>query len=316
MLAREALGELGVAPLERLDDLQVLDDRARGAIVLRDRGPADGAHVQEEIPGRLLDQPRASEADDHLMEGDVGVGILVDVLGGRRVLERVEQVAELADLRIGRVQRREARRHALERRPHLDHLDDFALGLADDEDASARDRPDEALLLENGQRLAHRRATHPERLDQLPLIQPQRLSLAVDVGVRDRVLQQRVSLIAETARVERCQSELSCHRRAAAPERRDYAHRAPRCSPPIFHVRSSPRPEPGVPAWRAPARAGRAPCGAQAPAPTQPLWIYHIPRETLPHQIGAPPCGFTLHTIVYGPGSHPYCASRGGCTAC
>src|SRR4029077_8317955 len=122
------------------------------------------------------------------------------------------------------------RRHALERRPHLDHLDDLALGLADDEDAAARDRSDETLLLENRERLAHRRATHPERLDELPLIEPQRLALAVDVGIRVGVLRQGVSLIAQTARIERCQSELS-RRRAATAERRDYAHRASRFSP-------------------------------------------------------------------------------------
>src|SRR5205807_2195141 len=146
----------------------------------------------------------------------------------------------------------------------------------------AGDRPDDAFLFENGQRLAPRRATHPERLDQLPLIQPQRLSLAVDVGVRDRVLQQRVSLIAETARVERCQSELSCHRRAAAPERRDYAHRAPRCSPPIFHVRSSPRPEPGARVARArPRRQGALRRPGSCPDPAT-LDISHTTGDASP----------------------------------
>src|SRR5690348_15287324 len=56
VLAGEPFGELGVAPLERLDDLQMVDDRARRPVVLRNRGATDRAHVQEQIVGRVLDQ--------------------------------------------------------------------------------------------------------------------------------------------------------------------------------------------------------------------------------------------------------------------
>ena len=62
------------------------------------------------------------------------------------------------DLLVGRIDRREPRRHALERRPHLDHLDDLLLRLADDEDAAARHGAQEAFLLEQRHRLADRRA--------------------------------------------------------------------------------------------------------------------------------------------------------------
>jgi len=41
MLTGEPFGELHIAALESFDDLEVIDDRARGAVVLRDRGPSD-----------------------------------------------------------------------------------------------------------------------------------------------------------------------------------------------------------------------------------------------------------------------------------
>jgi len=45
VLARETLGQLRIASFEGLDDFQVIDDRACGAVALYDRCPADGAHV-------------------------------------------------------------------------------------------------------------------------------------------------------------------------------------------------------------------------------------------------------------------------------
>ncbi len=141
------------------------------------------------ILGRLRDQSRAAQADDRLMKGDVGIRILVEMLRGRGALELIEQMAQLADFHVACMQRRQARRHALQRRPHLDHLDDLALGFSDDEDATPWHRPDKALLLQDRQCLAHRRSTHAQRLHQLPLIESQGLALAVYVGAGDGVLE-------------------------------------------------------------------------------------------------------------------------------
>ena len=101
MLAYQAFGEFGVAPLERFDDLKMLDNGAGRAIALPDRRAANGAHVQQQVAGGIDDRLRASEADQLGVEGDVGVGILVQVLRGRGVLELVKQMPQLRDLSSG-----------------------------------------------------------------------------------------------------------------------------------------------------------------------------------------------------------------------
>lgn len=50
VLTREAFRQVGLAALERLDDLQMVHDRSGCAIVLGDRRPSDGTHVDQEIP--------------------------------------------------------------------------------------------------------------------------------------------------------------------------------------------------------------------------------------------------------------------------
>ena len=63
VLARQPLRKLRLASLERLDDLEVVDDRARGPVVLRDGRLADGTHVDEEIASGILDQLRTAEPE-------------------------------------------------------------------------------------------------------------------------------------------------------------------------------------------------------------------------------------------------------------
>src|SRR5215471_544345 len=99
-------------------------------------------------------------------------------------------------------------RHALERCPHLDHLDDLTPGLTHDEDAPPRERAHEALLFEDRECFADRRAADTECLHQLALIEAQRLALAVDVGASDGLLEERVGLIAQAHRVERGECQL------------------------------------------------------------------------------------------------------------
>ena len=113
------------------------------------------------------------------------------------VAELVEDAAQAGDVLVGRVQRRQARRHALERRPHLDHLDDLLLGLAHDEDAAPRLGAQEAFLLEQRDRLADRRARHAELLRQLLLVEADLVRGRVDVGFGDHLLQRRVRLVAQ-----------------------------------------------------------------------------------------------------------------------
>jgi hypothetical protein len=130
---------------------------------------------------RLAHQVRARQPDDRLVERDVGVRVLVDVLGRRRRCgTRRTSCAAPRSSASDAFRRGEPRGHALERRPHLDHLDDLLLGLAHDEDAAARHGAQEAFLLEQRHRLADRRARDAERLRELPLVE------ADLVGVRSR----------------------------------------------------------------------------------------------------------------------------------
>ena len=212
MLADQSLGELGVAALERLDDAHVIDDRARGAVGLRNRHPANRAHVDEQVLDRLAHEMRARQPDDRLVERDIGVGVLVDVLGRRRIAEFVEHRAQAGDVLVARVDGGKPRGHALERRPHLDHLDDLLFRLAHDEDAAAGDRAQQAFLLEQRHRLADRRAAHAQRHRQLPLVEAHLAGVRIDIGVDDRLLERRVRLVAEAhVGVERLQHQR--HRR-------------------------------------------------------------------------------------------------------
>src|SRR3712207_2952480 len=56
VVSDQALGELGVPRLERLDDVHVVDDRALGPIVLADGATADRAHVDQQVLGHVQDQ--------------------------------------------------------------------------------------------------------------------------------------------------------------------------------------------------------------------------------------------------------------------
>src|SRR5215213_5994363 len=153
MLADEALGAFDVAGLERRDDLHVVLDRAPGAVLLAHRHGADGAHVDEQVLGHLLDQPAAAEPDDGLVKLDVRLRVLVRMLFGLLGLELVEDVPQAGDVFGPGPLGGEPCRHALERRPDEDQVDDLPLRLAHDEDAAPRHRTNEALLLEKGQRL-------------------------------------------------------------------------------------------------------------------------------------------------------------------
>src|SRR5262245_43563387 len=79
MLADDVLGALGVARLERLDDVHVISDRAVGAILLADRLAADHVHVGEQVLRQADQHGVAAELDDGLVEIDVDLGIFVEL---------------------------------------------------------------------------------------------------------------------------------------------------------------------------------------------------------------------------------------------
>ena len=106
------------------------------------------------------------------------------------------------------------RRHAFERRPHRDHVEDLGLGLAHDEDAAARNDPDQALLVELRQRLAQRRAADAEALRQIALVEPQLGIVGVDVHVHDGGLERLVGArLQAQAFADRARSSAGCRPR-------------------------------------------------------------------------------------------------------
>src|SRR3954453_10874733 len=155
VVSNQALGELAGASLERFNDVHVVDDRALGPVVLADGAAPDRPHMHEQVLDQLEDHRRLAELDDALMEAQVGHRVLVEVRAHLAVLELREQLAERADLLVGRALADEPRGHRLQGRPDRDHLDDLGLALADDVDATPRHDANQALVLEARERLPH-----------------------------------------------------------------------------------------------------------------------------------------------------------------
>src|SRR3954449_506714 len=102
VVSDQALGEIAVASLERFDDVHVIDDRALGPVVLADGPAPDRPHMHEQVLDQLKDHRRLAELDDALMEAQVGHRVLVEMRPHLAVLELREQLAERADLLVGR----------------------------------------------------------------------------------------------------------------------------------------------------------------------------------------------------------------------
>ncbi len=90
VLAREPLRQLGVAFLQCFDNVQMIDNRAVRTVVLRDRCPAYGAHMDEEVTRRIDDGLGPAESDYRRVEGDIRVRIFAQMQRRRGVLELVE----------------------------------------------------------------------------------------------------------------------------------------------------------------------------------------------------------------------------------
>ena len=78
VLARQPLGELRIAALQRLDDPQMVGDRTRRPVFLMDRDPADRPHVDEHVFRHIGEQRTAAHSDDRLVKGDVRIGVFVE----------------------------------------------------------------------------------------------------------------------------------------------------------------------------------------------------------------------------------------------
>src|SRR5262249_62214363 len=105
------------------------------------------------------------------------------------ILEGGEHAAQRRDLLVTGVLRNQPRRHAFERGPGGDQLDDLALGFAHHIDAAARHRADKALALELRHGLAHWRAADAELFSKAAFVKADFIAAAVDVHANDRRFQ-------------------------------------------------------------------------------------------------------------------------------
>ena len=223
MLAGQPFREFGVAPLERLDDFQMVDDGASGPIALRNGGTANGAHVTEQISRCIDDCLGAAKSDHGRMKRDIGIGIFIQMFRRRRILKLVEQMPQLRDFRVGSGQSRQPRRHGLERRPNLNHLDNFAFGLANDVNTAPRHRSNEAFLLQQSQGFANWRTANSQGGGQYPLVEPQLLVRVIYVGVGDCLFQQGIGLIPQAGGIQASQCQGRRGTMIAAPSPPSYS---------------------------------------------------------------------------------------------
>ena len=114
--------------------------------------PVDPAHLDPKVLRQVTDHAAAGRADESVVDLHDPVRRFGPVEG----LPKPRR--QRRDLAVGRAGREKPCRHAFQRRPDDDHVDDLRAGLADHDDAPARHRADEAFVLQQDQRLAHGRA--------------------------------------------------------------------------------------------------------------------------------------------------------------
>src|SRR6478672_7444987 len=91
VLTDEPLGSFGVARLERRYDLLVIHDRSLRPVLLENGALPDGAYMEEQVVGDLHDQGALAEADDGLVELDIGFRVFAHVTGDLVLGELVDQ---------------------------------------------------------------------------------------------------------------------------------------------------------------------------------------------------------------------------------
>ena len=171
--------------------------------VASDRQLPVAAHMQQDIVGHVDQHRRFRQRDQRLVEGDIGLRIFLDVILRQAVLaEILEEVAQRRDVLLARGGRDQSRRHALERGPGADHVDDLALGAAHHHDAAAWHGLDEAVLLQHRDGFANRGAADAEAFGQCALVEHHLLGRRIDVHLEDGFLQGLICLVLE-ARLRR-----------------------------------------------------------------------------------------------------------------
>src|ERR1700733_6321540 len=81
---------LGVAILDRLDELQIFDARPCGQVAVRCRRPADGTAKRKKPPRRLLDRLRAARSDPRRVKAEVEGRVLVRIPGWGKIPQLLE----------------------------------------------------------------------------------------------------------------------------------------------------------------------------------------------------------------------------------
>src|SRR5581483_1291336 len=79
VLPGELLGELGIPPLQRLDDLEMINDGALSPVVLADRHLPDRTHMDKEVLRHVGNAFIAAHLDNRLVKLDVRIGIFVEM---------------------------------------------------------------------------------------------------------------------------------------------------------------------------------------------------------------------------------------------
>ena len=87
VIARTLFGKLGVAFFQCLDDGEMFGQRGRDALGAADRELTIAAHVQQDVVGHVDQNRRFRQRDQRLVEGDVGLGIFLDMIRAWAALE-------------------------------------------------------------------------------------------------------------------------------------------------------------------------------------------------------------------------------------
>jgi len=198
VVARALFGEFSIARFQRFDDPHMLGQRGRGAILAPDRQLPVAAHMQQDVVGHIDQNRRFRQRDQRLMERNVRSRIFLDMILRQPVLvEVLEEVAQRRDVLLARGGGDQTRRHAFQRRPGADHVDDLALGAANHHDAAARHGFDETVLLEHRDRFADRRTADTEALGQCAFVEHHLLGRRIDVHLENSFLQGLIGLVLE-----------------------------------------------------------------------------------------------------------------------
>ena len=79
MFAHQCLSKPGIAALQRLDNVDVIDYRSVRPIAVANSAGTDRPHMNKQVVGHLFDEDAFSKRQDRLMKGDVLVGILIEM---------------------------------------------------------------------------------------------------------------------------------------------------------------------------------------------------------------------------------------------